>query len=208
MAQPLDPGFLPWRIGVLRLAGASLALCLALPCRAEPAPVAPEAKGSSGATAFGFEKGMSVEQARAVCELERFGIFMPDQPARSVVDYATQRPPEPMPPLSMYQLYFDGDGLCGVGGLTDPMTGGRALAEAARQLEAALVRRHGRPDTTRQGTTLERVVGWRNPLGPKSSVVLLVSSSRGQGAMVLYLWTERSTCLPGDLPGLGETPAR
>jgi hypothetical protein len=149
-------------------------------------------------SAFGFWKGMTVQQAKAAAPLE--------QSEKLPSLYMTKVPPRPVYPLRYYSLRFGSKtGLCIVDAQTEHEQGERRFKAVSNEVFEMLIQRYGRPSQIPKGEKDEKfIVRWDNPQGPDTLIEAHVDRDRlgGWYVMLRYYFANSDACVMEGREGL------
>jgi hypothetical protein len=118
-------------------------------------------------SAFGFHKGMTLEQAQAVAPLFK---------GRTKGGYLTAKPPNPIYPFVIYGIIVGRTtGICAVTAMTEHKPfGSKALKDMAGVVIKMLSDRYGSPTHTPENDCTGEI-RWTNPQGPRTALALIAN---------------------------------
>jgi hypothetical protein len=149
--------------------------------------------------AFGFTKGMTLKQVRAVAKVEKV-------PSSRLL-YATKTPPAPVIYFRYYVVTVSPKvGVCGVAAVTDDATIAEPVGKAAiERISDSLSAKYG-PRAKDPGDGANGDLGvWTDPLGPGTAIRLSANKDRFdeiRSLVVFYYFSNFEACRAEELQGL------
>jgi hypothetical protein len=162
-----------------------------------PSAAAPQSRAKE--SAFGFTKGMTLKQVKAVAKVEK----VPN--TQSI--FATRKPPAPVLYFSTYAVIVSPKvGVCAVMASSDEVPKDSSVRKSdIDRIAEVLSAKYGPPaEGPGDGDTTDLGV-WRDPLGPGTAIRMAASSDKydlNQSIVVFYYFSNFESCRAEEMKGL------